>query len=332
MCRQTRLPDRCIVIDNGSGGMSRSPLRVALERVAHSAGGAYRSILERIEWIMPAENLGFARACNLALATAADCQWLVTVNNDAVLAENWIELVLAGAVSPQVALIGGELRQGNVGGRIDGRGDAYHGCGAAWRQDHGRATGMDTLRGGSASSPDRPFSICAAAALYRREALLHVGGFDARYFCYFEDVDLAFRLQMAGYEAHYVPDAVAWHVGGASTRRNKYLPLYYGHRNLVWTYWKDMPWPLLIWFLPQHLLWNIASLGWALAQDAESRRAMFRAKWDAVRGLPRTLRERATVQRVRRRSCLDLYRRMRVGPTLPYRRFWHRMRGKPWIG
>jgi GT2 family glycosyltransferase len=70
------------------------------------------------------------------------------------------------------------------------------------------------------------FGACAGAALYRRDALLAVGGFDERYFAYLEDVDLALRLQLAGWRCRYEP-AVARHAGEGSSGA---LPG--GHRRL----------------------------------------------------------------------------------------------------
>ena len=56
-----------------------------------------------------------------------------------------------------------------------------------------------------------------AAALYRRDAFLSLGGFDEDFFCYLEDVDLGFRLRLAGQPCRYVPQAIINHQGSAST-------------------------------------------------------------------------------------------------------------------
>ena len=86
------------------------------------------------------------------------------------------------------------------------------------------------------------FSPCAAAALYRRSALVEIGGFDDDFFCYSEDVDLGFRLMLAGHSCLYVPTSVTHHVGSGTTGgQNSDFAVYHGHRNLVWTYVKDMP-------------------------------------------------------------------------------------------
>ncbi len=74
----------------------------------------------------------------------------------------------------------------------DGDGDVVHVSGLIWRDGHGRSGAEHS------TAPREVFSSCASA-LYRREALQSVGGFDEDFFCYAEDVDLGFRLRLKGY-------------------------------------------------------------------------------------------------------------------------------------
>jgi GT2 family glycosyltransferase len=59
--------------------------------------------------------------------------------------------------------------------------------------------------------------VKGAALAIRREAFEAIGGFDESFFMYFEDADLCYRLQAAGWEVHFTPAATLVHVGGAST-------------------------------------------------------------------------------------------------------------------
>ena len=61
--------------------------------------------------------------------------------------------------------------------------------------------------------------LSGSCLLVRRAAFQQVGGFDESYFMYFEDVDLGARMQLAGWENYYVPDAVVTHIGGHATKR-----------------------------------------------------------------------------------------------------------------
>ena len=130
---------------------------------------------------------------------------------------------------------------------LDGTGDAYHMSGLVWRMGHGMPVSSDT------GKDYEVFSPCAAVAFYRRSAMQKIGGFDEEYFCYVEDVDLGFRLRLAGFRCLYVPKSVAHHVGsGATGGQHSDFAAYHGHRNLVWTFVKDMP-GILFWaLLPLH--------------------------------------------------------------------------------
>ena len=175
----------------------------------------------------------------------------------------------------------------------------------AWRQGHGRSIRSDDLG-------DREiFSACAAAVLYRRDAVTAVGGFDEDFFCYCEDVDLGFRLRLAGHHARYVPDAVVHHVGGASSRSDGCLAAALGHRNLVWTLVKNMPGPLLAASLPAHFLQTILAAV-VLARRGHAA-AFVRAKLDAVRGFPNVWRKRRQVQASRVASVAAIWRAIDKG-------------------
>jgi GT2 family glycosyltransferase len=172
--------------------------------------------------------------------------------------------------------------------------------GLVWRNGHGRP------RHAAAEVEREVFSPCAAAALYRRDALLKAGGFDETYFCYVEDADLGFRLRLAGHRCLYVPSAVAHHVGGGTTGGGRSdFCVYHGHRNLVWSFVKNMP-GLLFWLLlPMHVLLNLVEMGVAVFQGRG--RVMLQVKKDAVRGLPRVWRSRKRIQSTRVASLWEIW-------------------------
>ncbi len=184
---------------------------------------------------------------------------------------------------------------------LDGEGDAYHVSGLVWRMGHGAPVPA------VAENEREVFSPCAAAALYRRSALLEAGGFDEDYFCYVEDVDLGFRLRLAGHRCLYVPLSVAHHVGSGTTGgRHSDFAIYHGHRNLVWTFVKDMP-GLLFWLLlPLHVLLNLVSVIWFVLRGRGG--VILRAKRDAVLGLPKMWRKRQQIQKMRLASIGDIWR------------------------
>jgi GT2 family glycosyltransferase len=291
LARQTVPPARTIVVDNGS------------------SDGSVEGLEERfpgVEVIRKGVNAGFAAANNEGIRAAADCEWVALLNPDAFPEPEWLEALLdATRRRPEFAFLGSRLLSADAPEEVDGAGDAYHVSGMAWRREHGRPAGRAGL------AEVEVFSPCAAAALYRRDVFLGAGGFDERYFCYYEDNDLSFRLRLLGHRCLYVPAAVVHHVGSALAGQESEFTVYHSQRNLIWTYVKDMPAPLLWLYLPQHVLVNLLALGWYAA--AGRARAVVRAQRDALLGLPAILRARREVQAGRRVGALEVRRTMTKG-------------------
>lgn len=153
------------------------------------------------------------------------------------------------------------------------------------------------------------FSSCAATAVYRRSVLLELGGFDEDYFCYVEDVDLGFRLRLAGYRCLYVPQSVAHHVGsGTAGGQHSDFSVYHGHRNLVWTFVKDMPGILFWLLLPLHVALNLVSIIWFAFRGHGG--VVWRAKRDALLGLPKMWRKRQEIQGKRVASIGEIWQQL----------------------
>jgi GT2 family glycosyltransferase len=290
---QTVQPARTIVVDNGSSDGSADGLEERFPDVNVLRLGV---------------NAGFARANNLAVDRAEGCEWVALVNPDAFPEPAWLEeLVEAAAAHPEYTFFASRLVDAARRTILDGTGDFYHVSGWAWQRGHGQKAG----RADDPQAPEEVFSPCAAAALYRRDAFLEVGGFDESYFCYFEDIDLAFRLRLAGHRCLYVPRAVSFHLGAATAGRESDFAVYHAHRNLVWTYVKDMPRGLLLLYLPHHLFVNALTLVWFSLRGHP--RAIFRAKLDAVRGLPRIVAARRGVKTQQRVGSREVRRAMARG-------------------
>jgi len=256
-----------------------------------------------IEAVRLESNVGFAMGNNIGAALAPECKWIACLNPDAYAHPDWLaNLMQAAQAHPEFALFGSKLILAMYPDRLDGTGDIYHVSGAAWRRDHGRKLAKGHHIEGEIFAP------CAAAALYRRDVFDAVGGFDSDYFCYFEDVDLAFRMRLMGHRCYYVPSAIVHHVSSAITGYQSPFTVYHGHRNLVWTFFKDMPLPLLLAYLLLHLLLNAASI--VLYTFKGQLITILKSKWDAIRGLRSVWRKRRQIQSQRRISSLDLLRLM----------------------
>ncbi len=298
---QSLQPARVIVIDNAS---------------CDGSATAAEAAFPEFTFVAFTENAGFAAANNFAAKIVNDCDWIALLNPDASASSNWLEnLYAAMREYSGFDFFGSRMLMDGDPDRLDGAGDVYHVNGLYWRRGYGSAAA-------GFLQASEVFSPCAAAALYRADLFREIGGFDESFFCYAEDIDLGFRLRLAGYRCLYAPEAVAYHVGSATTGgQHSDFSVYHGHRNLVWTYVKNMPWPLFWLYLPQHILLNLISLVWFSLRGQT--RVIFKAKWDAVKELPRILRERKKIQSKRFVSAWELRRAMAKGLFLPY--FRHRM-------
>ena len=257
-------------------------------------------------------NVGFAAANNIGAASVADCDWLAFLNPDAFPEPEWLDR-LSEAVDrhPGIAMFASELRMAADPSRLDGAGDAYHVSGLPWRIAHGERAPTDD------AEPREVFAPCAAAALVRRDAFDEVHGFDPSFFCYLEDVDLAFRLRLRGHRCLYVPGAVVHHVGFGTTEPRSAFALYHGHRNLVWAWVKNMPGWWVWLYAPQHLLLTLVSL--VRFSAIGHTRTIIRAKVDALFGMRRALSERRRVQRTRTARGGEVVAAMTRGWLTPYR-------------
>jgi len=279
-----------IVVDNGSQDRSME----SLERVASN-----------VRTIMAGENLGFARANNLA-ARATDAEYLALLNPDAWPSPEWLEkLVDAEQRHPKAASFGSTQIDASNQSVLDGAGDAYHVMGLSWRGQIGRP--VTTL-----PPEGETFAACAAAALYRRAEFMALGGFDERYFCYIEDVDLGFRLRLAGYRCMQVADAVVLHHGSSVAGRRSAFVEYHSTRNAIWTYMKNMPLPLLLPGIPFHVLLRMAYLVRAIHRGTH--RECLRALRDAVCGIGAILASRNALRASRVASLGEIARALTWSP------------------
>lgn len=286
---QTVKPYEIIVVDNSSSDGS-----AAIAKQFHS-----------VRLIQSDQNIGFALGNNLALKFAdPEATWIALINPDAFAEPRWLEALLSATeANPGFDMFGSKLVNAGNPTLLDGTGDAYHWSGLVWRTGHG------ALASTNPEVPSEVFSPCAAAALYRRKALCEIDGFDTDYFCYVEDVDLGFRLRLLGYRCLYVPQSVAQHVGSGTTGgKSSDFSIYHGHRNLVWTFVKDMPGILFWLLLPLHIVLNLITLVWFILHGKAG--VILRAKGDALLGLPKMWRKRKDVQATRISSIGEIWRQL----------------------
>ena len=241
-------------------------------------------------------NIGFAAAVNLGVEQTSAAEILV-LNADTALAPGCISSLAAalggdpslGGVQPRILQLEGEDASDTDAARIYSAGQALTKDGRAVEEGAGAPQGAEHR------VPREVFGVCGAACLLRRDLFADLGGYDERYFAFYEDVDLNVRARIAGRRFAYVPEAVVWHVGNATWsvgfRRPAAENARLVARNRLATQVK---------FMPLRAAPRIAAVeAGSLLRSARQRRfwATLRGKLGVVPWLPALVRERREIRR-----------------------------------
>lgn len=245
----------CFIVDNGSedGSLERLP-----------------ELDARFTIMALGENTGFARGNNLA-AKDANGDWIALLNPDAFARTDWLENLLAATeIAPNVTMVGSTQYMALEDNVFDGLGDYYHAFGLAWRAGFGKTTHPIETR--------EAFGPCGAGAFYHSKTFARLGGFDERFFCYHEDVDLAYRMRLDGGICIQSAEAIIDHVSSGISGRASDFAVYHGTRNRIWTFVKNTPFTLACILFPIHILMNIFILFWALFRPGR-----FKPTWRGIK-------------------------------------------------
>jgi GT2 family glycosyltransferase len=248
-------------------------------------------------------NRGFS-AANLGMR-ASTAEYVVLLNNDTEQDPGWLEaLVRAVEDHPEAGLFATKLVDFYDRRVLDGAGDAMRLSGLPYRLGHGERDRGQFGRAGYV------FGACAAAALYRRNVLDEIGLFDEDFVSYCEDGDLSFRAQLAGYRCLYVPDAVVYHMGSASTGgKRSATATRLGTRNSLSLLVKNLPLSVIPHILPFFVVGQLARLLTAAATGSLG--AHLEGLAGAGRHLPLMLEKRREIQKRKRVSDAEIRRLLR---------------------
>ena len=199
---QTEQDFDLIVVDNGSTDESLEQARSYCTR-------------PNFTLIENGRNTGFSYAVNQGIARAQS-KYVVLFNNDAFAEPQWLaELLRTADADPKIFAVQSLMIRHFERELADDAGDYVTWMGFACKTGDGRRVSRYTKQ-------KRIFSACGGAALYRKSILDEIGGFDENFFAYFEDVDLSWRANNAGYKNVLCPAAKCYHICGASTGAVKY--------------------------------------------------------------------------------------------------------------
>ena len=225
---QTEQNFRLIVVDNGSTDESLEQARSYCSR-------------ENFTLIENGTNTGFSHAVNQGIALA-DSEYVVLFNNDAFAEPQWLEeLIRTAETDPKIFAVQSLMIRHFDRELADDAGDYVTWMGFACKTGDGRRASRYTKQ-------KRIFSACGGAALYRKSILDEIGNFDENFFAYFEDVDLSWRANNAGYKNLLCPTAKCYHICGASTGAVKYnaFKSQQSGRNSILLPYKNQPVVMLV--------------------------------------------------------------------------------------
>jgi GT2 family glycosyltransferase len=267
------------------------------------------------------ENRGFCAANNQGIA-AARGDLIALLNNDAEAAPGWLkELAAVFRGRPEIGMAASKILVFEDPMRIDKAGHLIYPDG----QNRGRGSGeMDR---GQYDRLEETLWPDGCAAMYRREMLDLIGGFDEDLFAYGDDAELGLRARIAGWKCLYVPAAVVKHHRGATLGIQSPRRLELIERNRVLLAAKLFPWSLL-WLNGPYYLARIAAGVWAAIRGRGETalfpgwrgkwilaKSLLKGDWEALLMLPRTLRKRRRMERIRKltpRQVRDLLMAHRI--------------------
>jgi GT2 family glycosyltransferase len=270
--RQTYFPFEVIMVDNAS----------------HDGSVEYvQQNFPDVKMLNQSTNLGFAGGTNAGIRVAHG-EFIFTLNNDTIADSHMLEeIVRPMQLDSRVGVCGSKILLPD--GRINSIAICISRSGAAWDR------GMGEPDHGQYDIPEEVFGACAGAALYRRSMLEVIGLFDEDFFLFMEDVDLAFRAQLAGWKCMYVPTARVFHVHGGTTEPGSDISMYYVNRNLLWYAVKNFPERTLLIFIPWIIGRNIAVIPYYFLK--RKGKAIIKAKVDSVKGLPKMIKKRQSIKK-----------------------------------
>jgi len=240
-------------------------------------------------------NYGFAKATNQGINEAfldRECKYVVCLNNDTEVNPDFLtELIKMAVKYPQAGSIQSKMIWGKNPELIDSVGLEYSKNGLGFnRGAYKSINDYDT--------EEKILGCCAGACLYLRESLEDIKidkeYFDEDFFAYYEDFDVALRLQWAGWKSYYAPNAIVCHYKGGTEGVLSDFTIYHNWRNYTWTIFKNMPFKYILknfyLIIPTEIFQIILNL-------SRGRFVIFKAKIDAYSNLRNILNKKNHLKR-----------------------------------
>jgi GT2 family glycosyltransferase len=229
LLKQTYRDFQIIIVDNGSVDNSLDLLHKYQSK--HS---------DKIVVLRNDMNLGFAGGANTGIRWCLDndFEYISLFNNDAIADEDWLKNLVNVIQDEKIGISTGLLLHED-GKTIDSTGDWYTTWGLPFPRNRGDKTSL-------APKSEFVFSASGGASLYKVSLLRNIGLFDEDFFAYYEDTDISFRAQLAGYKVIYTPKAIAYHKQGETSKKIPGFTVYQTFKNLPLLFIKNTPSGLIL--------------------------------------------------------------------------------------
>ena len=228
-----------IVIDNGSTDGLADWLRADYPQVTLIANG---------------ENLGYCTATNQGFA-ASRGEYIIVLDDDTVLEPGFLSAMVAAAQSADdIGMVASQIVLDHAPELIDSAGIEVDWAGLAWNRHIGQPAADEP------TEPVEVFGPAGAGGLYRRRMLDQIGWLDEDYFIYYDDSDIAWRGQRAGWRCVYTPQAKVRHVHSATSGKWSPFKTYLLGRNKLWTMIKNYPFGSFLLHSPIILAYETAAI------------------------------------------------------------------------
>lgn len=300
--KKTHYPNtEVIVVDNGSTDNSVEDVQ---------------EIFPGIHVVKNEKNRGFAGGCNAGLHVSHG-EYVLFLNDDTEIVDpEWLSfLVESCEADRKIAACQPKLLSlknpesfdyaGAAGGLLDIFGFPFA-CGRIFftiEQDNQQYDNKSEI-----------FWASGTAMFARKSALAKVGDFDEDFFAHMEEIDLSWRLHLAGYKVIAVPQAVVYHNAGSTLTTDSYLKVLLNHRNSLAMLLKNYAWKNLVWIFPARILLEfIAAIYSLVKRDFVRLRAVFHALGYLIFHAKEIIVKRKQVQRIRKKDDFQIFHKMHRG-------------------
>jgi len=238
------------------------------------------------------DNLGFAKAVNNGIE-ASKGEFVALLNNDIVVEKDWLyELEKAANVDKKAGFFASKMKWLKDRSILDNTGIIYNWKGKA--SDRGK--GEKDI--GQYDKQEYVFGVCNGASLYRRKLFDIHGLLDENFFLICDDVDMSFRLQIAGLKCLYVPTAVVYHVGGGTVGKWTDTKAKYSARHHIYIILKNFPLKFILLNFPFIIVERFRNLSGLVKSTnlANVPKLLFETYFGIIKKLPDILEKRREIQ------------------------------------